>query len=284
MVVRGAAVTTTIKPILKYPGAKWNCAEWIISHFPAHAHYVEPFFGSGAVFFNKTPAKHEVINDLSGDVVNLFRVIREDGERLAALIEMTPWAREEFEASYQPTDDPMERARRFVVRVWQANNGRLDGSSGWRSNGANLEKGRVPTLNQWRDLIPNRIRETAKRLLDAEIERRPASEVITRHSNADVLIYADPPYVLSTRAGKMYQHEMTDADHAALLDALDAHPGPVVLSGYHCALYDDRLAHWHTREKRVQAEKGNTRTEVLWLNQTCVDRLGYGPMFDEVRP
>jgi DNA adenine methylase len=80
----------TIKPILKYLGAKWNCASWIISHFPAHAHYVEPYFGSGAVFFNKQPAKHEVINDLSGDVVNLFRVIRDSAPDLAALIEMTP--------------------------------------------------------------------------------------------------------------------------------------------------------------------------------------------------
>jgi DNA adenine methylase len=96
-----------------------------------------------------------------------------------------------------------------------------------------------------------------------------------------VLIYADPPYPLSTRSGKMYQHEMTDADHLTLLDALDAHPGPVVLSGYHCALYDDRLRHWSTREKQAQAEKGNTRTEVLWLNQTCIDRLGYGPMFEQ---
>lgn len=268
---------TTIKPILKYPGAKWSCADWIISHFPAHKHYVEPFFGSGAVFFNKKPGAHEVINDLSGDVVNLFRVIREQGEALAALIEMTPWAREEYELSYLPCDEPLERARRFVVRVQQAHAGKIATSTGW-SNTCTAER-RVSILSMWRQM-PGRIIAPAVRLSDAEIEHRPALEVITRHSATDVLIYADPPYPLSTRATEMYIHEMTDADHAMLLDALDAHPGPVVLSGYHCKLYDDRLRHWETREKRVQAEKGNTRTEVLWLNRVCIDRLGYGPLFE----
>ncbi len=129
--------------------------------------------------------------------------------------------------------------------------------------------------------MPPRILALTTRLRRTDIEQREATEVITRHNFNDALIYADPPYPFSTRNGKLYQHEMTDADHALLLDALDAHLGPVVLSGYHCALYDNRLSHWHTREKQAQAEKGNTRTEVLWLNQTCIDRLGYGPMFAE---
>lgn len=265
-----------IKPILKYPGAKWNLAEWIISHFPAHAHYVEPYFGSGAVFFNKRPAKHEVINDLSGDVVNLFRVIRERGAELAGLIEMTPWAREEYDLSYQACADDIERARRFVVRVCQANNSGIASRSGWR----NAITPDQPLADNWR-LFGPRIRLTVDRLRDVMIDNRPALEIVKRYATPNVLIYADPPYVLSTRAGKMYPHEMTDADHALLLDALDAHPGPVVLSGYHCALYDERLAYWHAHEEQTQTEGGNTRTEVLWLNQVCTDRLGYGPMFDE---
>lgn len=272
-----------IKPILKYPGAKWNLAQWIISHFPAHAHYVEPYFGSGAVFFNKAPAKHEVINDLSGDVCNLFRVIREDGERLAALIEMTPWARAEFESTMgirgvtNNTGNSLEDARRFLVRIWQGHAGRLNMRTGWAHAG-NTD---TSPISQWRGL-PSKIIVTARRLQDAEIDNRPAVDVVRRYADSSAVIYADPPYLLDTRCDKgVYQHEMTDADHALLLDALDAHPGPVVLSGYHCALYNDRLAHWHTREKQAQAEKGNTRTEVLWLNQTCIDRLGYGPMFDQ---
>jgi DNA adenine methylase len=267
--------TTTIKPILKYPGAKWNLAAWIISHFPAHAHYVEPYFGSGAVFFNKTPAKHEVINDLSGDVVNLFRVMREQGAELAGLIEMTPWAREEYDLSFTIVESPLERARRFVVRACQANNSGIASRSGWR----NAITPDQPLADNWR-LFGPRIRLAVDRLRDVMIDNRPALEIVTRYSAPNVLIYADPPYVLSTRNGKMYPHEMTDNDHALLMDALDAHPGPVVLSGYRSALYDERLKHWRTRAAQTQTENGNTRTEVLWLNQICIDRLGFGPMFD----
>lgn len=270
-------MTTTIKPILKYPGAKWNIAEWIISHFPTHNHYLEPYFGSGAVFFNKPPTAHEIINDLSGDVVNLFRVIRDRGTDLAALVEMTPWAREEYEASYLPCDDPIERARRFVIRAQQGHG--TDGIRGGKtwSKSQHDRPGWRP--RRWHQ-IPDQIEAIISRIGEAEIDNRLAVDLLCDYAKYDVLIYADPPYPLSTRSGKLYQHEMTDADHMALLDTLDAHPGPVVLSGYHCALYDDRLAHWTTREKRVQAEKGNTRVEVLWLNPVCVERLGYGPMFE----
>lgn len=266
-----------IKPVLKYPGAKWRLAEWIISHFPAHQHYVEPYFGSGAVFFNKTPAKHEVINDLSGDVVNLFRVIREDGEQLAALIEMTAYARGEYELSYQACDDPTERARRFLVRCWQSHGFYTEvAKHGW-SIGAVGNAG-IKRAYAW-DRLPSVLRLCAGRLIQAHIAQDDALNLLRIYRRTDTLIYADPPYPHGTRKRGIYTEDrMTDADHAALLDALDAldaHPGPVVLSGYHCALYDDRLKHWHTREKQAQAEKGNTRTEVLWLNQTCVDRLGF---------
>lgn len=268
----------TIKSILKYPGAKWNCAEWIISHFPAHAHYVEPYFGSGAVFFNKRPSRHEVINDLDHRVMNLCRVIRTRGDELARAVRLTPYARAEYYQSYAVTGDEMEDARRFLVRCWMAHGFKPYCRTGWRHNGS---KSLHPITNLWKDL-PARIEATIARLADAEIESIPALAIIERYATIDTLIYADPPYVLSTRSHKkLYAHEMTDADHLTLLDALDAHPGPVVLSGYHCALYDDRLAHWQTREKKVQAEKGNTRTEVLWLNPVCVERLGYGPLFSQ---
>lgn len=267
-----------MKPIVKYPGAKWRCAEWIIQHLPPHTHYVEPFFGSGAVFFSKTPVRHEVINDLSGDVVNLFRVIREDGERLAALIAMTPWAREEYDLSNTPAADPIEQARRFLVCAWQSyGRGIIGAKTGWRTGGTAPDAARS-TTELWAS-IPDRIHTTAERLLYAEIEHRPALDVLSRHAAGDVLVYADPPYPRALRRDGFYPTDMTDAEHLALLDALDAHPGPVVLSGYHCALYDDRLAHWHTREKRVIVERGQARTEVLWLNPVCVERLGYGALW-----
>lgn len=94
--------------ILKYPGGKWRIGDWIISHFPEHKIYVEPFFGSGACFFKKQPSYIETINDLNGDIVNLFRVCREHPDELAKLINMTPYSREEFEYCYEHSDEPIE--------------------------------------------------------------------------------------------------------------------------------------------------------------------------------
>ncbi len=268
-----------MRPILRYPGAKWQIAPWIVSHLPKSTHFVEPYFGSGAVFFNLDWAPtHVVLNDLSGDVVNLFRVIRERGAELAALIEMTPWAREEYEASYVPCEDAMERARRFMVRSWQSHGSmQRSGPASWAFSenppGNDGIGGYTHRAHPWLRM-PDSIRAATARLCAApsEIEHRPAIDIIKRYCSTEILIYADPPYPSSTRSGALYQHEMTDADHLALLDALDAHPGPVVLSGYGCALYDDRLPHWHRVTKQTQAEKGQTRTEVLWLNDAARPR------------
>ena len=92
-----------VKPVLKYAGAKWRIADWIGGFLPPHEIYLEPFFGSGAVFFRKAPARLETINDIDENVVNLFRVLREQPEQLAALIELTPWARDEYYSSYEKT-------------------------------------------------------------------------------------------------------------------------------------------------------------------------------------
>ena len=255
-----------MKPVLKYPGSKWRLAEWIISFMPPHTTYLEPFFGSGAVFFQKPPSKVETINDIDGNVVNLFRVIRERPEELAALIEMTPWAREEYYASYEKTGDELEDARRFLVRCWQAAYTQTNSRSGWRvgyqGDGGN------PAI--WKNLSV-RIRSTTDRLRGVQIENRPAAEIIAKSNTPDVLIYADPTYPLDTRSGKMYAEEMTDTDHVLLLEALDAHPGPVLLSGYACELYDSRLKHWRRETKKAQAEKGQTREEVLWINPVAAN-------------
>ena len=109
-----------MKSILKYPGAKWRIADWIISHFPPHKVYLEPFFGSGACFFNKIPAYIETINDLDGDIVNLFKVCREHPQELAQLINLTPFARDEFQNCYERSDNPIEQARRTIVRYHQS--------------------------------------------------------------------------------------------------------------------------------------------------------------------
>lgn len=82
--------------VLKYPGAKWRIADWIISYMPGHRSYLEPYLGSGAVYFNKPQSPIETISDVDSDVVNLFRCIREDSGRLSSLVSATPYSRQEY--------------------------------------------------------------------------------------------------------------------------------------------------------------------------------------------
>lgn len=252
-------------PITKYPGSKHRLAPFILQFLPEHRVYLEPFLGSGAIFFHKAPAIHEVLNDLDGDVVNLFRMIRDHGEELADLIEYTPWAREEYTVlkSATPSDSPLENARRFLVRCWQAHGVRTDQFTGWRRVGP---KGDAATVALWKQL-PARLRHVIDRLRDAEIECTDALELIEAYGRySHCAMFVDPPYIQTTRSNPYYKHEMNLDGHARLLETLDRCTCAVLLSGYAHPLYDERLAHWTRIGSNVQAEHGRARTEVLWLN------------------
>ncbi len=260
--------TSLIKPILKYPGAKWRIASWIVPLFPPHVHYVEPYAGSAACFFTKTPARHEVLNDLNGSICTLFRVLRERCDELVRAITLTPWCEEEyerFEKNWYHEDD-VEHARRFLIRCWQAHGGTMYQVSGWKHNGLN---GHAYPVRLWQQL-PERLVAVVERLRYAEVRNRPALEMIDYYNAPDVLLYVDPPYILSTRARKYYPYEMTDEDHMQLLETLDAHKGMVILSGYAHPLYDERLHHWQRLTLSAVAEHGKQQTEVLWLNPQAV--------------
>ncbi|MUG26017.1 DNA adenine methylase [Paenibacillus macerans] len=248
--------------ILHYPGSKWSMTDWIIDNMPDHQTYLEPFFGSGAVFFNKKPATLETINDLDGDIVNLFRVIRECPGELAKLVHWTPYSREEYYASYETGGGELEQARRFLVRCWMARGARSSSRNGWRHI---IDHNGPRPVKQWND-VPEKILSITNRLKGVQIEQQPAIQLIKRYKRPEVLIYADPPYVLETRHGRIYKHEMQEEDHIELLDVLDEHPGPVILSGYAHPLYDNRLSHWERETKIVTAEAAQHRTEVLWIN------------------
>lgn len=108
-----------MKNVLKYPGSKTRIANWITQFIPEHDVYLEPFFGGGAVFFNKKPARIETINDLSEEVYNYFKVLREKPDELVHLLSLTPYGRKEYDASFKTSADEVERARRFAVRCYQ---------------------------------------------------------------------------------------------------------------------------------------------------------------------
>lgn len=275
----------SVGTVLKYPGSKLSIARWIIDHFPVGYEkmtYLEPFAGSLSVFFNKERSAVETINDIDGNVVNLFRVIRNRPEELARLVEYTPWSREEYRLSYNKTGDELEDARRFLVRMWMAIGSKTSDITGWRNN--------IKAVNgncaQWATKLPGNIVAIADRLKHqgnhlVQIENQDALTLIRRHKRNNVLVYADPPYVLSTRSKRIYAYEMTDADHVQLLEALLEHPGPVLLSAYDNPLYENTLTGgWSKVEKLANCEAGSVRLEVLWLNHVAAEGLAQQRLFD----
>lgn len=253
--------------VVKYPGAKWGIAHWIISHFPEHHSYLEPFFGSGAVLFTKERSNIETVNDLDGDVVNFFEWIKRDPERIAHDIYWTPYARQVFDIACeeQKTEtDSFKRAANFARKMMMGHGTRTNEIKvGWKNDTQGREA--AYAANGWCKM-PNLIMEAAERLRGVQIENRPALEVIRRFNFPNVLIYADPPYMMDTRYGKLYKHEMTDQDHLDLLEALAQHKGPCLISGYDSTLYSSMLAGWYREEVQARAQTAGQRTEVLWMN------------------
>lgn len=255
-----------MKAFLHYPGSKRRIAPWIISHMPQHHSYLEPFFGGGAVLFEKKPAPIETINDLDGDVVNFFRTIRnpESRKQLSEWLTYTPYAREIYDEIFltQPRDQ-IEQAGYFTIRSMQSHGFRLTEKCGWKQDVHGREA--AYAVRSWNEL-PEVLEEMASRLKGVQIECRPALDVIRAYSHPRVLIYADPPYVLSTRNRKQYRHEMTDQDHVELLETLLQSKAKVMLSGYDCDLYNDYLAGWHKEQIPTRAQNSLPRTETLWMN------------------
>ncbi len=249
--------------------------DWIISQFPDHTTYLEPFFGSGAILFNKSRSILETVNDLDGEVSNLFQIIRDQPEELAKLIHWTPYARAEYYKGYKTEGDDIERARRFLVRCWMARGGKTSDRTGWRHI---IDLNAPHPARDWQKL-PDKIMQVTDRLRNVQIESQPAVKLIERYKRPEVLIYADPPYILSTRSKRMYKNEMNEDDHKELLDVLMEHPGPVVLSGYAHPMYDKRLADWHRETNTVKAEAGRIRTEVLWVNPMAAGKIGQMALF-----
>lgn len=256
-----------MKAIAKYPGSKWSLAKWIISYFPEHHSYLEPFFGSGAVLFNKPRSNIETVNDLDGNVVNLFECIRQDPQKLARMVYLTPYAREVYEKAYETVpdeDDKFEAALNFYIRLNMGHGFRTTGERvGWKNDVQGRE--RSYASQDWVNL-PNKIMMAAERLRGVQIENMPAAELIKRFNYKNVLIYCDPPYILSTRHGKQYRCEMETGEHIDLLTLLLQHKGSVIISGYETELYNDMLAGWNRYETTAYSQVCSKKREVLWMN------------------
>lgn len=262
------------RPLLRYHGGKFMLGPWIISHFPSHRIYTETFGGAASVLLQKPRCYAEVYNDLDSELVNLFTVVRERGPELRQALHFTPYSRFEFDLSYEVSSDPLEQARRTIVRSlmgFGSNAHNRARGTGFRAN--SNRSSTTPALD-WRN-YPEALAGTIERLRGVILENRDALAIIAQHDSVETLHYIDPPYPLSSRTDSQpdYRHEMTDADHKQLASFLKTVAGMVVISGYPGPLYDRLFKRWHRVERQALADGARPRIECLWLNAAAWDRL-----------
>ena len=254
-------------------GGKFSHLEWLLPLLPPARHYCEPFAGSAAVLLNRVPAPIETYNDLDGEVVNFFRVLRERREELIQAIGLTPFSRAEFARAIAEAPaalDPVERARRFYVRARQVRTGLAQTASvgRWAHCTLTSRAGMAGAVSRWLGAV-EQLPEISQRLLRVQFENAPAEEVIQRYDSADTLFYCDPPYPHASRGdSKAYGYEMSDAEHRRLAQVLEACKGKVAVSSYRSPLAEEIFAGW----RRLDAPAGlchsvkKMRQEVLFVN------------------
>jgi DNA adenine methylase len=245
-------------------GGKFSHLDWLLPLLPKCHHYCEPFAGSGAVLLNRKPSPVETYNDLDGEVVNFFRVLRDEGESLVKAIGLTPFSREEFALACKldPKVTPLERARRFYVRARQVRIGLAQTATVGRwANCKNTSRaGMSGVISRWLGAVED-LPQIAHRLLRVQIENRPAIAVIRLYDSPGTLFYCDPPYIHDTRGdSKAYGHEMTNDQHRELAATLND-VRDLMNELYPAPKWRKTVAETRTNH----ATKGR-RTEVLWTN------------------
>ena len=261
---------------MRYHGSKFRIAPWIISHFPPHDIYVEPYGGGASVLMRKPRACSEVYNDIDNDIVNVFQVLRSGkySARLIDLLRLTPYSKTEFHQAYEPTECPVEQARRTLIRAHMGfgSAGATKNNTGFRCDSTRTNATAATCWMRY----PDHVASFIERMRGVLIDCRPALDAINQHDGDKALFYVDPPYLESTRTVKKgspaYRHEMDESDHIALLNKLKTVAGMVVLSGYENDMYNDLLTGWNKKSIHTKSS-GNrgavNRIETLWLSPRC---------------
>lgn len=257
---------------LNWFGGKSKLASRIVSQFPAHHTYCEPFGGSAAVLLAKEPSKVEVFNDLDSELVAFFRVLR-DAElcsKLRAVAEHTLYARAEFELAKQSCDDPVEAARRFLVRCRMSFGGI---GEDWCYSVQTSRKGTAAAIRRWRWGLES-LPAIHNRLKNVQIECADWRGVLRRFDGPNTLFFLDPPYVPQTRVAGKYRHELTREDHRELVALLLSAHGMIVLSGYAHETYEPlERAGWARIDYPTCTHVSGSltrRVECLWLSPSVV--------------
>jgi DNA adenine methylase len=262
------------RPALRYFGGKWRLAPWIISHFPPHRVYCEAFGGGASVLLRKPRSFAEVYNDLDGEIVNFFAVLRDprQAERLRQLVERTPFARAEFELAHEPSPDPVEQARRTICRSLMGHG--ADSLTGQYRTGFRAKsntQNRCAALD-WLN-YPPQIPLFAERMQGVVIENKDALSVLYDQDSPDTLHFVDPPYVHSERhPSHGYRHELSNDEHVELLGCLSGLRGMVLLSCYENEIYEYlHVLRWRKVRCKALADGAQERTEILWINPRAAE-------------
>jgi DNA adenine methylase len=254
-------------------GGKFSHLDWLLPLLPEAHHFCEPFAGSAAVLLNRPPAPVETYNDIDGEVVNFFRVLRDDSASLARQISFTPFAREEFyyAVSKAPRSlSDLERARRFFVRARQARTGLAQTATlgRWANCKNTSRSGMSGVISRWLGGIEG-LDDIGARLLRVQIENRPAIDVIRLYDSKETLFYCDPPYLHSTRGdASAYGFEMDEQQHCDLSAALHRIEAKAAISGYRCDMMDRLYKGWRrfdADEKHCHSIK-QLQQESVWMN------------------
>jgi DNA adenine methylase len=255
-------------------GGKFSHLDWLLPLLPSCMHYCEPFGGSAAVLLNRSPSPIETYNDVDGELVNFFRVLRQDKDQLIEAIGLTPFSREEFELSLQTdvTVSDLERARRFFVRARQVRTGLAQtASSGrWAHCLLTSRAGMAGAVSRWLGSVEG-LSEIAQRLLRVQIEHAPAKTVIERYDSTETFFYCDPPYPHDSRGDShAYGYEMSEQQHRELANLLHQVEGRVAISGYASPLMNTLYSDWQciSAPSKMAHSIKKMRTEMLWINYT----------------
>ena len=261
------------KIVFGWYGGKFSHLDWLLPLLPKSQNYCEPFSGSAAVLLNRQPSKVETYNDIDGDLVNFFRVLRDRNEELIKAISLTPFSREEyFRAIYGSLIgiSEVERARRFYVRARQTRTGLAQTATlgRWANCKETSRSGMSGAVSRWLGGIEI-LEDIAKRLLRVQIENRPACDFIETYDSPNTLFYCDPPYLHSTRSdSNAYGFEMDELQHIELAKMLNSIKGKGAISGYRCDLMDKLYIGWSRFDaptKQCHSSK-KERQESLWMN------------------
>ena len=237
---------------------------------------------------NRAPAPVETFNDLDGEVVNFFKVLREQKDALLEQLAFTPYSRGEFITALMPADglSDLERARRFFVRIRQVRTALPNATPGrWGYVVQDSRHGMSIVVSRFYHAL-DKLADVALRFQRAQLESLPAIDLISRYDSKDTLFYLDPPYTPDV-CFVDYKHVMTLDQHRELIKAVRACIGKVAISGYDNALYTELLSGWHTTRaahKNVWSSNGKERQEVLWTNYdpAAINPVSQLSLFDAV--